>query len=346
MQITINNTLCTTLEQVQEAASPHLYGFVEQFYNEEEYIIVHTSGSTGKPKKIKLFKDDMIASARLTNQFFGINSQSLFYLPLSPDYVAGKMMILRALIATASIIEEAASNTPLAHYTRGEIDLICVVPSQVEYILNNPDKAKLIRKMIIGGGTIHNNLWERIADSPIKSYATYGMTETCSHVALARITDDRQPFMAIGETTFELDERNCLIVNTPQFRNEQITTNDIVELVGPTAFYWCGRYDNIINTGGIKIFPEDIEFKISPLIPQPFYISSRESEKWGEELVLMLEEPTIEDEDEQIVSEISEQLLTELKKLLPSYAIPRTTIQVKAFKRTPSNKLRRTKPEY
>jgi acyl-coenzyme A synthetase/AMP-(fatty) acid ligase len=41
--------------------------------------------------------------------------------------------------------------------------------------------------------------------------------------------------------------------------NEQICTNDIVELVGENQFVFLGRMDNIINSGGIKLIPEKLK---------------------------------------------------------------------------------------
>lgn len=75
----------------------------------------------------------------------------------------------------------------------------------------------------------------------------------------------------------------------------QLVTNDIVELDSPQAFRWRGRFDNVINSGGLKISPEEIEKKIAHLFPDGtnFYIASRRSERWGEEAVLVtdLREP-------------------------------------------------------
>jgi O-succinylbenzoic acid--CoA ligase len=47
-----------------------------------------------------------------------------------------------------------------------------------------------------------------------------------------------------------------LVIDAPLISNEQICTNDIVELVGENQFVFLGRMDNIINSGGIKLIPE------------------------------------------------------------------------------------------
>ena len=50
-----------------------------------------------------------------------------------------------------------------------------------------------------------------------------------------------------------------------------------------------GRLDNIINSGGIKLFPEQIEAKLAKFINRPFIIASEKNEALGEQLILILE---------------------------------------------------------
>ncbi|MDD6668520.1 MAG: AMP-dependent synthetase, partial [Bacteroidales bacterium] len=70
--------------------------FLAEWRNGDAFVTAHTSGSTGTPKAIRLLKADMLASARATNARFGIGAHSRLLLCLSPDYIAGKMMIVRA----------------------------------------------------------------------------------------------------------------------------------------------------------------------------------------------------------------------------------------------------------
>ena len=340
MQITINGHLCTSIEDVNTYASPETAKFIAEYCNELPYVIAHTSGSTGKPKEIQLLKSDMQASARLTNEHFGFNSDSLFYLNLSPSYIAGKMMIVRALVLSAKLIEETPSNQPLANYNSNErISLGAFVPSQIKYLINNPEKLVLFDNIIIGGGKIPARLERWLAEQGIRAFSTYGMTETCSHVALAPMGTIPQPYNALGNITFSTDERDCLVIHAPHFSLKEITTNDIVNLISPTQFLWCGRIDNVINTGGIKVFPEEIEPKIAELLPNTrFFVTSQQSDKWGEELVLILEykslaEGTIKKGDIRL------DLIEKLKQKLPAYAIPRHYIAVSKFKETPTGKI-------
>ena len=260
--------------------------FIAEWRSDCPYVIAHTSGSTGAPKEIRLLKDDMRASARATNHRFGITRDSVLACPLSVDYIAGKMMHVRALEAGCRIIQLPISN----HLEINEsIDLLAIVPSQVESLLSIENASERIKNVIIGGAPLSDVLAARICQAGINAYATYGMTETCSHVALAEITGGESHFKAMPDITFRTDDRGCLVIDAPEFSFKTLTTNDIVKILGPTEFQWLGRFDNVINSGGIKIFPETLEKEITRWVNRPFYITSEKNSKWGEVPVIVFE---------------------------------------------------------
>ncbi|MCM1076822.1 MAG: AMP-binding protein [Bacteroides sp.] len=306
--------------------------FIEEWRNPLPYVIAHTSGSTGKPKEIRLLKDDMRASAHATIEFFNLDCHSLLYLPLSPSYIAGKMQIVRALEAGCSLTVETPSNHPSLEITNGdEISLLPIVPSQVDAVLAS-ERRRSIGTMIIGGAPLPRKAEKRIIASGIKAYATYGMTETCSHVALRRLGTEK--FESLPGFSFSLDNRGCLIITSEKLSFSTLTTNDIVELSSPTSFKWLGRYDNVINSGGIKIFPEEIERQIAPVMPcgAHFYITSRPSAKWGEELILVTND-----------NRIDMHILDRIRQLVGSKHTPKAVITDSEIKFTASQKIIRRK---
>lgn len=294
----------------------------------KDFVVAHTSGSTGAPKEIRLSKNDMAISARATNRFFGIGSGSLLHLPLSLSYIAGKMMIVRASEADCVLLAEKPSSSPLADYAGRDITLSAVVPSQIPGLLNGKGWRK-IDNLIIGGAPLSAATERKLQELGVPAYATYGMTETCSHVALRKLGSEL--FRALPGIRFSLDERGCLAIDAPQFSFKRVVTNDLAELDGTGAFRWLGRYDNVINSGGIKIIPEVIEERIAPLMcGVPFYVSSRESERWGREAVLIVE------------GETSPVSLAQLKEQL-GVICPKEIICEPKFDRTSSSKIIRKK---
>lgn len=264
--------------------------FVTLWHDDSTTIGAHTSGSTGIPKMVNLPKSDMRASARATCQFFGIGPGSLLFLPLPIDYIAGKMMIVRAEESNSDLMVEPPSNTPLRSAPPIPVDLAAIVPSQVPGLLASPWVGQ-IRNLLVGGAPLSQAHETMLAQSPVKAFATYGMTETASHVALRPIGTDT--YRAMPHVSFSTDDRGCLTVHSDSMSFGTLVTNDLVELTSPHSFRWLGRHDNVINSGGIKVLPEKIEEKLAGLLPEgiQFYIASRPSEKWGSEVVIVVESP-------------------------------------------------------
>lgn len=264
--------------------------FIQQWLSPSATITAHTSGSTGEPKLIELSKADMAASARSTCQYFDITADSMLICPLSVSYIAGKMMIIRALEANCSLWLETPSNTPLQTAPPAPGDLISLVPSQIPHLLESPDKLKHIRRMLVGGAPISPALEASIRQSGVEAYASYGMTETASHVALRRIGAE-DVYHAMPDITFTTDSRSCLIITSSSRSFGSLVTNDVVELIDNSQFRWLGRYDNVINSGGIKVYPERIEELIRSSMPHglQYYITAAPDNTWGETPVLVVE---------------------------------------------------------
>jgi len=214
-----------------------------------------------------------------------------------------------------------------------KIDFAAMVPMQVEKEINN---LSVIKTLIIGGAPISDKLNKNLQDSKTLCYSTYGMTETVSHIALKAINIDsyknKDFYEAMDNVYFEKDERGCLIIKTEHLSFKKIITNDIVELSDSKHFKWLGRYDNIINSGGIKFTPESIEEKISQFINKPFYITSRKSELLTNEIILIIE-------DSQWERKLIDDFLQDVKRILPKYSIPKDIIFSSILARTSSGKI-------
>lgn len=307
--------------------------FVNEWFNSSPVVTAHTSGSTGKPKNIKLLKSDMLKSAMATNRFFGINSDSVLACPLSSGYIAGKMMIVRAIAAGCRMIAATPSNRfDLPESNR--ISLIAIVPSQLEHTLNRyGDRTENI---LVGGAPLSVEQQNLVSQYSGNVYLSYGMTETCSHVALKRVGTDGA-FRALPGISFDIDTRGCLIINAPGFSFSGTVTNDIVELRDECSFVWRGRYDNVINSGGIKVYPEEIEQKIAYLcnIGSQFYITKRAHAKWGEIPVLV-----IKTTDELDIQDIA----TEIRNVLSKAERPKEILVTDKIETIGNGKIRRILP--
>lgn len=307
--------------------------FLKEWEEKGMFIKAHTSGSTGTPKEIRLAKTDMMASAKATCEYFDIDDKSQLLLPLPVDYIAGKMMVVRGLVSGADLTILSPSNAALSCQDYPWMtDLVAIVPSQIPSLIEATAKHEF-KNVIVGGAPMSPLQEQALKDSGINAFATYGMTESCSHVALRRISSNC--YEALPEISFSTDERNCLIVHSRKMSFGTLYTNDVVKLLSDKSFQWLGRYDNTINSGGIKIHPEEDEELLAKVIcDTTFYISSIHHEVWGETPVLVLE-----GEENGKTAEYLEQAA----KLLPKYHAPQKAIWLNEFERTTSGKIKRNK---
>ena len=334
MEIKINGVLYTSLDAMRDKVQEDVVNFLAEWYNDQPAIIGHTSGSTGAPKPISLLKSDMQASARLTNRFLCIDAKSTLLLCLSPSYIAGKMMIVRAIEAGAHLLVVKPSSNPLSDINE-PITMAAMVPMQVAETLRCADgrqQLSHIEQLLVGGAPVDENLESQLITLPIITYVTYGMTETVSHVALRRVGE--AVYTAIGDVTFTTDDRSCLVIDAPQLSGRKFVTNDVVEVVDSSHFKWLGRYDNVIMSGGLKFCAEQLEEKIAHLIPSRFYITAALDERLGQHVVLVIEGETYDDDKMQ-------QLREAMTLHLTRYEMPREIVFVDKFQETSSGKVKR-----
>ena len=316
--------------------------FESEWGNNEAYVVCHTSGSTGVPKEIKLDKDFMRKSAMRTNEFFFINSSSRLHTCLDFQYIASKMMAVRAEVGNCRLTSENPSNHPLQDIPEGDkITLLSVVPSQMQWILDNIKNLPEIGNILIGGSPIPPMMRRRIALSGLNAWETYGMTETASHIALRKVEEEEKPFETLPDITVDVNEEGCLVVNMPG--REGLVTNDLAEAETPTRFRILGRADNCIISGGIKIIPEMLEDILGPFIAFNYCISSVADAKWGERLVLAVEKGKSKLGDETIKKAVSVRLDQYKKSLNLGVKSPKEIIVLDSFPSNSNGKLDRRK---
>jgi O-succinylbenzoic acid--CoA ligase len=313
-----------------------IFRFIAEWIDEgNDSILVQTSGSTGTPKSILLKKEHLIQSAIRTQNYLGLRAEDNALLCLPARYIAGKMMIVRAFVTGYNLITVAPSANPFSQPLQ-RIDFTAITPHQLWESYENLRQMN-IRNIIVGGAEIPPSLEAKTRNIPSAVFATYGMTETGSHVALRRIngTEASTIYEALPDVSFDVDTQNRLIIRADYLTYSPLQTNDVVELLDHKHFRWLGRYDNVINSGGIKIFPEEVERIIAPVIPFVFFIGSLPHEKFSEMVCLFIERATPLTEDEQ------QDIIQRIRPLLSPHTLPRKIICLPHFEYTTTGKLLR-----
>lgn len=322
------------------------FDFCQDWLSGKESFTLHTSGSTGTPKPISVTRNQLKASAHLTIEALGLKRNHTALVCLDTRYVAGVMMLVRSLEAAMNIILIEPCSNPLEKVANEiKIDFAALVPLQVETILNSPQRSRLetINSILIGGAPLNNMTITELQSLSCQCYATYGMTETLSHVALQKIngSDSQKYFTTLTGIEVKKDERGCLVILAPHLSKEPIVTNDLVELLSATQFVWLGRVDNVINTGGVKVISEKVETVIQSVftelrISNRFFVSGIPDDQLGQRVSLFIE-------GIRFSTDLERELLDMIKRRAPKFEIPRSIHYCEIFTQTATGKI--NKPE-
>ena len=312
-----------------------------EWHDESPYVRVKTSGSTGTPKPMLVEKCRMLASACRTNDFLGLKEDDTALLCMSLDYIAGKMMVVRAIERGLQLVSVEPTGHPLSnqHFSSlishfsFPLDFSAMVPMQVYnslQVAEERERLMQIKHLIVGGGAIDDSLAAELKSFPNAVWSTYGMTETLSHIALRRLNgpEASEWYTPFPSVKVSLSEEGCLVIDAPEVCAERLVTNDIAEVEqgdGSTAFRILGRKDNVICSGGIKIQAEAVERELHPYLRVPYLITKRQDEKFGEVVVLLTEGAV---EEAQKVCE----------RILPKYHQPRVYLHVDRIPLTETGK--------
>ena len=332
----INGKIFSNSEELikySQSISKEINQFLREWFSTDSHVVVKTSGSTGNPKNIHLRKDFMINSALATGRYFqlGENTKALCCLPIK--FIAGKMMLVRALTLGWDLDVIESTSNPLQEITK-EYDFSAMVPLQLR---NSISKIDQIKTLIVGGGVVSRELKKAIQTIDTNCYATYGMTEAITHIAVKKLNkftqselESESVYKTLPDVTISKDKRSCLVIRAPKISDENIITNDVIELISKSEFNWKGRLDHVINSGGVKLHPEEIEQKLSNTIYSRFFVAGILDEILGEKCILV-----IEGENYPITKKHF--------SMLSRFEIPKTIFFIPKFIETGSGKIQRLK---
>ena len=301
--------------------------FLMDWIRPNDTITLKTSGSTASPKSIVYNKQSMVNSALATGNHFGVSIGDRALHCLNADFIAGKMMLVRAMILGLEIDLVPPQGNVLVHSDK-TYDFVAMVPVQVNNAFEDLDRVKTL---LIGGAPTSMQLKERLKEKQTQCYETYGMTETLTHIAARKINGNSEYFSTLPNVSISQDKRNCLVIDVPYLSEEKIVTNDLVDIEGDGSFLLKGRVDNMINTGGVKVLPEEVEAKISAHMDLPFIVGAIKDTALGQKIILVVE------------GDFPVNLLEDLDNIeqMTKYELPKEVHSLKTFVRTANGKIKR-----
>ena len=269
--------------------------FLLDWFSDQPDILIQTSGSTGEPKQILASKTMLLASAMTTVKAFNLQPTEQALLCLPVRYIAGKMMLIRALLAGLwiDVIEPTTMLKVFKTY-----DFTAMTPHQLR---NSLDHTEQFKQIIVGGAPVDDSLRSALKGHSSMIYSSYGMTETYSHVALQNLSAGETYYTAVDHVRFSMDG-DALVIHAPHIGIEKLITRDCVDLKSSTQFLWKGRSDNVINSGGIKLHPEQIEKALSEIISVPFFVFGKPDKRLGQSLSIVFEGHLPNDIEKMVLS--------------------------------------------
>jgi len=318
--------------------------FCHDWVNGKQNFQLQTSGSTGAPKILTITREQMEASAALTIRALKLKSDYAALVCLDTKYIGGQMMLVRCLTLGMNSIAVDPSSNPFDKIPPSiSIDFAAFVPYQLQTILNSSNSARLdeLKCAIIGGAPLELFTKNKLRSLQCRFYATYGMTETISHIALQQLNGEHPQdyFEMLEDIEISKDDRGCLTIHANYLSPQKIITNDLVEIIDQKKFRWVGRWDNVINSGGIKVVPEKVELEVQQIfddlrLRNRFFIFGLPDERLHQKVTLLVEGSPFP-KDVQVKIEMK------LEEKLDRYQTPKELKFISSFLETENGKVKR-----
>jgi O-succinylbenzoic acid--CoA ligase len=314
-----------TTEEALLILQPFNEKWIEKYYHflstycSSQKIQIRTSGTTGNPKTITVSRDQMQKSAGATLNYFNLKKGDSCLLALSCEFIAGKMMLVRAIEGKLNLFLGKPCSDP-SHYFSQKYDFVPLVPMQVQNIIKSEEIGQ-IRQLLVGGGKVSNEIISQIKVFQTKVFESFGMSETLTHFAIKQISPNYSEwFKTIAGFEIDTNKKDELVIKKNGIINSTLKTKDLIEKKSNSEFKWLGRSDNIINSGGIKIIPEEIERKIAKLISVRFVLIGLPDNQLGQKIAIVSEKP-LKIELEKINKDLSQYEKIKISKIVTKFPI-------------------------
>ncbi len=295
---------------------------------EGDAVVVATSGTTGHPKGVVLSRDSIEYAVKVTSDAIGVDpATDRWLLAIPTAHMGGFSVIARALLTDTPVIALSGFDPDeFEQAARGGATLTSLVPAALRRI--DPG---LLRKILLGGSTMP-------PDRPANTITTYGLTETSGGIVY-----DGRPLPGVE---VRIDDEGQIHLKSPTLlRQYRAGTDPKVDgwlATGDVGTYQGGllrvegRRDELINTGGEKVWPSRVEEALA-MHPKVFdvAVTARPDPVWTE-AVTALVVPIDRDDPPSL-----EALRDCVKDVLPSYMAPKRVEYVDAIPRSGLGKVKR-----
>ena len=286
------------------------------------------------------------------NHFLGYMPTDVWLLSLPLFHISGFSIVTRTMLSGASLVISESSNVSdiVTSLESNPITICSFVSTQLKKLVDETVMpSKSLRFSLIGGGKAEVSLLQKAVHLQWKPCAVYGMSETGAFVTVLKpeilnlkkgsagyllegvqinISNDEMetvPNGEIGEIGIKSASLFTGYFNNRKESDERLVhgyflTGDLGYLDGDGFLFVTGRKTDVINSGGEKIHPHEIENILLSFgniqeccvigIPHPV---------WGEAVTA-----AVTAKESGTLSE--NEIIRSLYKLLPSFKVPKRVI--------------------
>jgi O-succinylbenzoic acid--CoA ligase len=291
---------------------------VDQWVDDDAFVVVPTSGSSGAPRGVILTKQNIAAAVGASQRRLGNGPEDRWLLTLPLSHVGGLSVVWRSLAAGGSIhlLPEFETGTVIAALRDRAVTMASLVPTMLHRILErDPGSYSGLAAILLGGAPASVELVQRALFAGLPVLQTYGMTETGSQVATVEPGTAIEALGTVGRplpgVNVSIDDGEILVdgpMVSPGYlgeppRHGPHRTGDIGYLDDHERLVVTGRKDDVIITGGENVHPSTIEAVIAslPMAGQAVVVGA-EDDEWGHIVVAVVEaEPDELSEIERVV---------------------------------------------
>ena len=304
-------------------------------------LLVHTSGTGGDPKLAQFERSALEAAVTSSAEALGASPEHRWLCCLPLAHIGGLLVLLRGILLGAPVTVLSRFDVDAFANERG-VAFTALVPTMLQRLLDADVDLSSYRAILVGGAEVPADQRARAGDIVVE---TYGLTESCGGV----IYDGRP----IGDVEVRLGAGDVIELSGPtlmsSYRSDPagsaaaftgdrwLVTGDVGELAGDGRLHVVGRTDDLIVSGGEKVWPSAVEAAVGahPKVRQ-VAAAGIDDPEWGQRVVVWvvpmdpLDPPSLQD------------LRRSSSATLARHEVPQGLFVVHELPRTPSGKLRRT----
>jgi o-succinylbenzoate---CoA ligase len=306
-------------------------------------LVVHTSGTGGAPKLVVFDRHAIDAAVAASALALDATPHDgwLSVLPLA--HVGGLLVLLRAVLLEAPVTVLPAFDVASFEDDRASV-FTSLVPTMLVRLLAASADLSRFRAILVGGAHLPSDVRERAERAGARVIETYGLTESCGGIVYdgaplpgTEMRVDAEGGVELRGPTLMRGYRFDAEATAAAFTDDGwLKPGDAGEIDAEGRLHVIGRVDDLINSGGERVWPHEVETAIAghPRVAE-VGVGGRLDPEWGQRVVAWVvpsdpsDPPTLEELRELVADS------------LPRHKAPRELVIVDHLPKTFSGKLRR-----